>query len=141
MMSNLFECPAYTMSLLGPRPVVALVKEHNEYIVFWNGIIMPYAAAMYLALEGGNIYPTPQVKSCLGNAFRRLRFSGALARGNTFQTDPNKRKSVSTRFAMDGYKGLMRAHMAKMRQQFSTAQLFAMLDMEKAHEISVCSER
>lgn len=134
--SNLFECPAYTMSLLDPKPVVALVKEHNEYIVFWNGIIMPYAAALYLAVEGGNIYPPPQAKSCIRDAFRRLRFSGALAKENKPRTDCD----VSSWFVMDGYKSLMRVHMAEMRQQFSTAQLFAMLDLDKSHEISVASE-
>lgn len=127
------------MSLLGPRPIVARVVEHDEYVVFWNGIIMPYAAALYIATRSGNVYPTPNVTKHIDNSFRRLRHTGALRKG---KLDINRdRGIISTPNTVSGYEKVMRPHLAKMMQNHTTTQLFAMLDIDKAHEIRLFEER
>lgn len=138
--SSLFDTPAYTMSLLGPRPIVARVVELNEHVVFWNGIILPYASALYLAVRPGNVYPTPNVKKHLDNSFRRFRNTNAIRKGAPDPQSIGKPKGISVPDTLSGYERILRGHLAKMRETFTTAQLFAMLDLDKAHEISVGSE-
>ena len=126
------------MSLLGPRPVVARVVEFDEYVVFWNGIVMPYAAALYIATRSGNVYPTPNVTKHIDESFRRLRFTGAMRKGNV--DVKHSRGVISIPNAVSGYERVMRPHLAKMLANHTTSQLFAVLDIDKAHEIRLFAE-
>lgn len=135
MASNLFEVPAYMMSLLKPQPVVARVVEFDEYVVFWNGIVMPYAAALYVATRSSNVFPTMTVKDRIDDSFRRLRHTGVLRRKDVDAA--RTRGAISTPDVTKGYEFVMRAHVNTMLQTHTVADLFAMLDIDKAHDIRV----
>jgi len=66
-------------SLLDPKPVLLYVQHNDEYIVYWNGIVMPHKMALCMAMEyAAGIYPTPEMKTALEQDYRRLYYSGAF---------------------------------------------------------------
>ena len=72
----------HTWSMLDPRPVLLYLKEHDDYIVYWNGIAMTHSQAMNMALETIGIYPTPEMKSVMEVQYRKLYYSGAFGTRN-----------------------------------------------------------
>lgn len=129
---NLFETPAYTMCLLKPRPVVARITNNKEHVVFWNGIIMPYAAALYIAVRSGNVFPTPSVKQKMDDKFRRLRGTEALRKGDRVARSP-----INIPDSFTGYERVMRKHVASLLQHHTTKDLFEMLDIDKAFDLEL----
>ena len=65
-------------SLLDHRPVLKYVSECDDYIVYWNGIVMPHKMALCFAGTLLNIFPTPEMKKELTNNYKKLYCSGAL---------------------------------------------------------------
>jgi len=65
-------------SLMSPQPVIFLVKEHNEYLVYWDGFLMPYIVAFNIAMEKFQIYPSPKMKEKMFTKYRQLYYSGAF---------------------------------------------------------------
>ena len=49
-------------SMLDPKPVLLYLSNLDEYIVYWNGKVMPHAMALNMALETYGIYATPEMK-------------------------------------------------------------------------------
>jgi len=67
-------------SLLDPRPVILYVEHIDDYVVYWNGIVMPHSMALCMAMEYLGIFPTPEMKIELEKTYHRLYYS------NTFET-------------------------------------------------------
>ena len=62
-------------SLLDPRPVLKYIEECDEYIVYWNGAVMPHLMALNLAMEEFGIYPSPSMKLNLTNNYKKIYYS------------------------------------------------------------------
>lgn len=67
-------------SLLDPKPVLLYLSKHDDYIVYWNGIVMPHTMALCMAMEFYGIYPTPEMKTALEKTYEKLYY------GNAFET-------------------------------------------------------
>jgi hypothetical protein len=70
----------HSWSLLDPRPVLLYVKHIDDYVVYWNGVVMPHNMALCMTMEYLGIFPTPEMKMALEKTYHRLYYS------NTFET-------------------------------------------------------
>lgn len=71
--------PEHSWSLFDPKPIVVYLPRHDEYIVYWNGVVMTHAQALCLAMEiSSGVYCTPQMKICLQQTFEKLYYCGAF---------------------------------------------------------------
>jgi len=65
-------------SLLDPKPVLLYLHNIDEYIVYWNGKVMPHCMAMCMATEFLGIYPTPEMKTAMEQNYRKIYYAGGL---------------------------------------------------------------
>jgi len=70
----------HSWSLLDPRPVLLYAKHIDDYVVYWNGVVMPHNMALCMTMEYLGIFPTPEMKISLEKTYHRLYYS------NTFET-------------------------------------------------------
>jgi hypothetical protein len=68
----------HSWSLLDPKPVLLYLPQHEDYIVYWNGVVMPHSMALCIAMEYINLWPTPEMKSEMEKTYRRLYYGGAF---------------------------------------------------------------
>jgi hypothetical protein len=64
-------------SLLDFRPVVKYVPNCDDYIVYWNGIVMPHKMALCIASQLFGVYPTPEMKIVLQENYCKLYYANA----------------------------------------------------------------
>lgn len=77
-------------SLLDTRPVLKYVPQCDDYIVYWNGIVMPHKMALCLAGRLINVYPTPEMKIVLEENYLKLYYVnafGSLGKWNDLVTN------------------------------------------------------
>lgn len=67
-------------SLLDPRPVLVYVDHLDEYIVYWNGIVMTHSMALCMSMEYFGIWATPEMKTALEHNYEKIYYA------NGFQT-------------------------------------------------------
>ena len=68
----------YTWSLVSPLPVIKYLPKHDDYIVYWNGVVMPHLTALNIAMRYFGIYPSPTIKHELEKNYNRLYYAGAF---------------------------------------------------------------
>lgn len=69
----------HSWSLLDPKPVLLYVDHVDDYIVYWNGVVMPHSMALCIAMEFLGIYPTPEMKMALERNYKKLYYSNAFS--------------------------------------------------------------
>jgi hypothetical protein len=67
-------------SLINPRPVLVYLKEHDNYIVYWNGVVMTRSMALCIAATSFGIYATPEMKAAMQREYNKLYYAGAFGR-------------------------------------------------------------
>jgi hypothetical protein len=65
-------------SLLDPKPITRYVSSVDEYIVYWNGKVMPHSMALCMTMEMFGIYPTPEMKNALEKNYRKIYYSNGF---------------------------------------------------------------
>ena len=70
----------HSWSLIDPRPVMLYLNNLDEYIIYWNGVVMPHSMALCMSMEHCGIYATPEMKSALESNYRKIYYT------NGFQT-------------------------------------------------------
>jgi len=65
-------------SLLDPRPVLLYIPNVDDYIVYWNGVVMPHSMALCMAMEYIGIYATPEMKTSMEKNYSRLYYANAF---------------------------------------------------------------
>jgi hypothetical protein len=65
----------HSWSLLDPRPVLLYLPKLDEYICYWNGVVMPHTMALNMAMEQFGIYASPEMKSAMESDYRRIYYS------------------------------------------------------------------
>jgi hypothetical protein len=65
-------------SLLDPKPVLLYLPNSDEYIVYWNGVVMPHAMALCMAMEFIGIYATPEMKTSLEENYKRIYYANGF---------------------------------------------------------------
>lgn len=60
----------HTWSILDPKPILFYVRDCKDYLVLWNGILMPHKLALNLAMEFScGMFPTPEIKNAIVESF------------------------------------------------------------------------
>lgn len=65
-------------SMLDPKPVLLYLKNLDEYIVYWNGKVMPHTMAMNMALEYFGIYATPEMKTAMEQNYQKIYYANGF---------------------------------------------------------------
>lgn len=65
-------------SLLEPRPVLLYLPKLDEYIVYWNGKVMPHTMALNMSLEYFGIYSTPEMKTAMEQDYKKIYYSNGF---------------------------------------------------------------
>ena len=68
----------HSWSLIDPRPVLLYIPNVDEYIVYWNGVVMPHSMALCMAMEYLGIYATPEMKTALESNYRRIYYANGF---------------------------------------------------------------
>lgn len=114
-------------SLLDPRPVLLYLEHHDEYIVYWNGIVMPHTMALCMTMERFGIYATPEMKHVLLTTYRRLYYANAF---KTRFWDPR-----ITDGDVYGYlKNIMKDHLNKICEDKTPQDILSWFDYSRARQ-------
>ena len=65
-------------SLLDNRPVLKYVSNCDDYIVYWNGIVMPHKMALCIAGRLIGVYPTPEMKIVMQENYLKLYYANSF---------------------------------------------------------------
>lgn len=65
-------------SLLDNKPVLKYIPKCDDYIVYWNGIVMSHRIALSIGGTLLNIFPTPEMKQVLNQNYRTLYYADAF---------------------------------------------------------------
>ena len=114
-------------SMLDPRPVLLYVKSVDDYIVYWNGIVMPHSMALCMAMEHIGIYATPEMKTAIEKTYERLYYSNAF---NTRAWDSR----VSSSPVFPYLKRLMAEHIKKVVEGKEAKDILGWFDYNKARK-------
>ena len=68
----------HSWSLLDPKPVMLYLDTVDEYIVYWNGVVMPHTMALCLAMEHFGVWATPEMKTAMENTYQRIYYAGGF---------------------------------------------------------------
>ena len=63
-------------SLLDPKPVLLYVKEYDNTLVAWNGVLMTKVVALNMAIEEFGKWPTPKMKQEMFKTYKQLYITG-----------------------------------------------------------------
>ena len=97
----------HAWSLLDPRPVLLYLDNLDEYIVYWNGIVMPHTMALCMSMEYFGVWPTPEMKTSMEKTYERIYYA------NGFDTRAWDRKVAGSPL-YPYLKRIMAEHMAKV---------------------------
>jgi hypothetical protein len=117
-------------SLLDPKPVLLYLENHDDYIVYWNGIAMPHSMALCMTMEYLGIYSTPEMKSAMENNYRTLYYAGAF---NTRAWDEKVKGSTLYPYL----KMLMQKHLEKVIEGRDAQELLGWFNYERARKEEV----
>jgi len=65
-------------SLLDPKPVLIYVETLDDYIVYWNGVVMPHSMALCMTMEYIGVWPTPEMKTAMEQNYDRIYYAGGF---------------------------------------------------------------
>jgi hypothetical protein len=68
----------HSWSLLDPKPVLLYLENVDEYIVYWNGKVMPHSMALCMTMEYCGIYATPEMKETMERDYQRIYYSNGF---------------------------------------------------------------
>jgi hypothetical protein len=115
-------------SLLDPRPVLLYLDYLDQYIVYWNGIVMPHSMALCIAMEHVGIYPTPEMKTALERNYDLIYYS------NGFETRAWDNK-VQSSPVYPYLKRIMHDHLIKVIEGKEPGDILGWFDYKKARTL------
>lgn len=113
-------------SLIDPKPVLVYVKDCDDHIVYWNGIVMPHSMALAMALETIGIYASPEMRRQMELNYETLYYAGAF--GTRAWDD-----RVSSGWLYPYLARIMRPHITKLTEARPAAEILAWFDPAKSH--------
>jgi len=116
-------------SLLDPRPVLLYLSNLDEYIVYWNGVVMPHKMALCMSMEHFGIWATPEMKTAMEKDYERIYYAGG------FQTRAWDRKVAGSPL-YPYLKRIMQDHLKKVITEKGTEakDVLAWFDYKKARK-------
>jgi hypothetical protein len=101
-------------SMIDPRPVLKYVPKCNDYIVYWNGVVMPHSMALAQGMTLLNIHPTPEMKRVLHENYYKLYYSDAFGVGRQWESTVRYYQELCIWPLFSRY---MEAHLNSLKQQ------------------------
>lgn len=114
-------------SLLDPKPVLLYLNNLDEYIVYWNGIVMTHPMALCMAMEYVGIFPTPEMKSSLESHYKKIYYA------NGFDTRAWDRK-VDSSPVYPYLKRIMAEHIKKLVENKEPKDILGWFAYKRARE-------
>ena len=114
-------------SLIDPKPVLLYLEHHDDYIVYWNGVVMPHNMALCMAMEYFGIYPTPEMKTAMEKNYEILYYAGAF---NTRAWD--SRVGCGPVYAY--LKRIMKPHIEKLTENNDPTVVVGWFDYKKSRK-------
>lgn len=112
-------------SLLTPKPVLVYLSKLDEYIVYWNGIVMPHSMALCMSMEYFGVWPSPEMKTALEKNYERIYYA------NGFDTRAwDSRVSSSPIYPY--LKRIMKDHLSKTMENRTAQETLDWFDYKKA---------
>lgn len=112
-------------SLIDPKPVLLYLQKHDEYIVYWNSVVMPHSMALCMAMEKLGIYATPEMKRAMEQTYERLYYGGA------FETRAWDQR-VESGPVYPYLKRIMQEHLRKVTENREKKELLGWFDYSRA---------
>lgn len=113
-------------SMLDPKPILCYLSKFDEYIVVWNGAVMPYSYALCLASERYQVYTSPAMLASMHKTYTKLYYAGAFGRAANWQAIIQERRTY-------GYlKLFMKNHLDTLCANKSAAEMMGWFDMDNA---------
>ena len=116
-----------TWSLLDPRPVLLYLDKSDEYIVYWNGVVMPHTMALCIAMENFGVWATPEMKTAMERDYERIYYA------NGFDTRAWDGK-VSDSPVFPYLKRIMAEHVKKVIEGKEARDVIGWFDYSKARK-------
>jgi len=120
-------------SLLDPKPVLLYLEHHNDYIVYWNGVVMPHSMALCMAMEHFGIYATPEMKTAMEQNYERLYYANAF---DTRAWDSKVASSPVYPFL----KRIMQEHLKKTIENKDPKDVLGWFNYKRARELDKTTE-
>jgi len=117
-------------SLLDPKPVLLYLHNLDEYVVYWNGIVMPHAMALCMTMEHFGVWATPEMKTALEQNYERIYYA------NGFDTRAWDYK-VSESPIYPYLKRIMQDHLRKVLESREAPEVLGWFDYKKARKLDV----
>ena len=117
----------HTWSLLDPRPVLLYLDKSDEYIVYWNGVVMPHTMALCIAMENFGVWATPEMKTAMERDYERIYYA------NGFDTRSWDGK-VSDSPVFPYLKRIMAEHVKKVIEGKEARDVIGWFDYSKARK-------
>ncbi len=120
----------HAWSLLDPKPVSLYLHAVDEYIVYWNGVVMPHSMALCMAMENFGVWPTPEMKTAMEKDYERIYYS----RGFDTRAWDSK---VSSSPIYPYLKRIMQDHLRKVLEGREARDVLGWFDYKKARSLNV----
>ncbi len=115
----------HAWSLLDPKPVQLYLHNLDEYIVYWNGIVMPHSMALCMSMEHFGVWSTPEMKTAMEKNYERIYYA------NGFDTRAWDLK-VSSGPVYPYLKRIMQDHLRKVLEGREAKDVLGWFDYKKA---------
>ena len=115
-------------SLLDPKPVLQYVSHVDDYIVYWNGVVMPHSMALCMAMERLGIWPTPEMKMALEKTYERLYYA------NAFETRAWDRQVEGNNPLYVYLKKIMKEHLDKCMEDRKGSEVLGWFNYNRARK-------
>jgi len=114
-------------SLLDPKPVLLYLSNLDEYIVYWNGIVMTHSMALCMAMENFGVWATPEMKTAMEKDYERIYYA------NGFDTRAWDNK-VSSSPVYPYLKRIMSDHLIKVVKDREAKDVIGWFDYKRARK-------
>ena len=112
-------------SLLDPKPVLLYIPKLDEYIVYWNGIVMTHSMALCMSMEQFGVWATPEMKTAMENDYQRIYYANGF---NTRAWD----LKVASSPVYPYLKRIMQEHLKKVIEKKEARDVLGWFDYKRA---------
>jgi hypothetical protein len=120
----------HSWSLLDPKPVLLYLPKLDEYICYWNGVVMTHTMSLCMAMEHFGIWATPEMKTSMEKEYERIYYANGFA---TRAWD----SKVSSSPVYPYLKRIMADHLSKVVSNREAKEVIGWFDYKRARSLEV----
>jgi hypothetical protein len=117
-------------SLIDPKPVLVYVETVDDYIVYWNGVVMTHSMALCMTMERIGVWPTPEMKNSMEDNYHRIYYA------NGFQTRAWDDK-VESNHIYPYLKRIMKDHLDRVLEDKSPSDILNWFNYQRARQETI----